>query len=153
MTKWQKMHRIVFYWKILWKCIRKLLMMISMALEVLEGFVINWELGCCFSIWVVWELVNQAIRYSIKYSIDPRYCQIHVPLPALLRKRPEQSRPCLSMTPFRSHRHLGPTSKKSSGRQNLLQTYKIIFRKCHCSKFLVAPVPMNNDEIRWEREK
>ena len=67
---------------------RKLLMMISMTLKVLEDFVINWELGCCFSIWVVWELVNQAIRYSIKYSIDPRYCQIHVPLPALLRKRP-----------------------------------------------------------------
>ena len=28
----------------------KLLMMISMTLKVLEDFVINWELGCCFSI-------------------------------------------------------------------------------------------------------
>ena len=62
--------------------------------RLLERLVINWEWGCYFCIWVVWDLVKQAIRYSIKYSIDPP--NIVKFISPLLKTLPGQLGPCLS---------------------------------------------------------
>ena len=65
--------------------------------SLFEWLVINWEWGCYFCIWVVWELVKQAIRYSIKYSIDPPLAPNIVKFIFPRTKTlPRQFRPCPS---------------------------------------------------------